>query len=130
MSATAVAVSVPRKTIAPVWHTVLYVAALAAISGAGLRTRFGVSSRPAIYLFIIASEWLLVALVAWGVHLGGGSVTALIGRRWSRPTAFFRALGLSVLFLIVTVLATSLLAQALGASRNARVLQLLPHTRA
>ncbi len=50
-------------------------------------------SRATSYLFTIGWEWLLFALAAWGIRLGGGSIESVIGGRWSTAKEFRRDLG-------------------------------------
>src|SRR5512140_1566658 len=105
MIAPAVAQPAPSspKLIAPLWHTALFLLALGWLAAwAAYRqglAAFG-SSRAVSYLFTIAWEWLLFALAAWGIRLGGGSIESVIGERWSTAKQFGRDLGIGVLFLV------------------------------
>jgi len=63
------------------------------------------------------------------MRLGGSSLGALIGERWTSATAFLRDLGIGVGFLFASNVVLALATSALGASNNARVLNMLPHTR-
>ncbi|MGC2744740.1 MAG: hypothetical protein WA672_16315, partial [Candidatus Angelobacter sp.] len=56
-------------------------------------------SRAAGYLITIGWEWLLFALAAWGIRLGGGSIWNVIGGSWPTAKQFGRDLGIGVLFL-------------------------------
>ena len=105
MNAPAVAQPPPSspKLIAPLWHTALFLLAVGGIAAWGAYRHglaaFG-SSRTEAYLFTIAWEWLLFALVAWGIRLGGGSIQSVIGGSWSTAKQFWRDLGIAVLFLV------------------------------
>jgi len=90
--------------------------------------RLGFSSRVPSYFLAMAAEWLLVGFVAWGVHLGGSSLTNLIGEKWAKPSQFFRDLGLSAAFLIVADAVLTLLTHFLRAAPNENIRNLLPHS--
>lgn len=72
-------VSSSPRLIAPLWHTALFLLVLGGIGAWGAHQQglpaFG-SSRAVSYLFTIAWEWLLFALAAWGIRLGGGRFKA------------------------------------------------------
>ena len=91
------------KLIAPLWHTALFLLAISGLAAWGAHRHglpaFG-SSRATGYLFTIAWEWLLFALASWRMRLGGISIKSVIGGRWTRPTDFFRDLGIGIGFLI------------------------------
>jgi uncharacterized protein len=132
MSAPALATPAIRTRLAPAWHTAVYLVFLTCLSLIGMRglPHLGFSPRITSYVFIIGIEWLLVAWVASARRWGGASISILIGQRWTRPSAFLRDLGISVVFLAGSIFVTSTLGQLLGARLNARTLQLLPQTRA
>src|SRR5690348_9218052 len=115
MSAPAVAIPSPRRPIAPVWHTVLYLVALASFSRIGSRlagvARFGLPSRIWSYAFIIASEWMLLALVIWGLRLGRTSIISVIGERWSSAGTFLRDLGVAIVFMVSSNIVLAVLTQ-------------------
>jgi membrane protease YdiL (CAAX protease family) len=133
MNAPATALPAAPKPIAPVWHTVLFLGGLGGLSYWGVRPlglllRLQSSSRISTYLFIMASEWLLVGLVAWGGRLGGSTLGSLIGEKWSKPSHFFRDLGLSVCFLFVSLFVLSAIAQYLHTVPNETLKRLLPQS--
>ena len=105
MSASTIAqpASSPARPIAPLWHTGLFLLALAGLAGLSAYRHglpgFG-ESRPTSYLITIAFEWLLAALAWWGIRLGGTPVRSVIGERWSSPKHFLRDLGIAAAFLI------------------------------
>jgi CAAX protease family protein len=116
--------------VAPIWHTVLFLFALAALSVWSVNSnglpRVQASSRIASYFLIMAAEWLLVGLVAWGVWLGGSSVASLIGEKWTRASHFFRDLGLAICFLVATALILAVAAHLLRATSTPGVRNILP----
>lgn len=119
------------QPIAPLWHTALFLLALSGIAvwGAfrhGLAT-FG-SSRTTGYLFTMAWEWLLFALAAWGVRLGGGSIQDVIGERWSTAKQFWRDMGIGILFLVGSNIVLAGLQAILRPGPNANIGRLLPRS--
>jgi membrane protease YdiL (CAAX protease family) len=133
MNATAIAQpqSTAPKLIAPLWHTGLLLAALAGLAAwsalqHGLLTA---GSRPASYVITIACEWLLFGLAAWGVRMGGVSISTVVGGRWSTPKLFLRDLGIGALFLLGSNVALAGLSAALHPGRNANIARMLPHSR-
>jgi len=119
------------KLIAPLWHTGLFLLALGAIAAWGAHRQglpaFGASQTTG-YLFTMAWEWLLFALAAWGIRMGGTSVKSVIGGRWSRPIDFFRDLGIGISFLIASNLILAGLQAILRPGPNANVGRILPHS--
>jgi hypothetical protein len=133
MNAPAVAQPAPSdsKLIAPLWHTALFLLALGGLAAwAAYRqglAAFG-SSRAVSYLFTIAWEWLLFALAAWGIRLGGGSIESVIGERWLTAKQFGRDLGIGVLFLVGSNILLAGLQAILRPGPNANVSRLLPRS--
>jgi len=132
MNAPAVVFPADPKPVAPWWHLALFVAGLAALAYSSVwfhgLARFGLSSRVPSYCVAMAAEWLLVAWVAFGVKLGGSSVSELIGSKWAKASHFFRDLGLSVAFLIVAGVILTLLSRILQTAANENIRNLLPST--
>jgi len=119
------------KLIAPLWHTGLLLAALAGLAAwsalqHGLLTA---GSRPASYIVTIACEWLLFGLAAWGIRIGGVSISSVVGGRWSTPKLFLRDLGIGVLFLLGSNVALAALSAVLHPGPNANITRMLPHGR-
>jgi uncharacterized protein len=118
------------KFIAPVWHTVLFLLALAGLAVWGANRhglpQFAGSTRTASYLITIACEWLLAGLAVWGARLSGTSAKALIGGRWSRPALFLKDLGLAVLFLIGSNFVLAALTALLRPGPNANISRMFP----
>lgn len=82
-------------TVASVWHTLLLLAYLAAITWmsassvaeiAGpahdVNPRVHALPRPVIYATVLASEWLLFAITYVGLRLRGVSIASLVSYRW------------------------------------------------
>lgn len=133
MNAPAIAQPTPAspKLIAPLWHTALFLLTLGGIAAWGAHRQglpaFG-SSRAVSYLFTIAWEWLLFALAAWGIRLGGGSIQSVIGGSWSTAKQFWRDLGIGVLFLVGSNILLAGLQAILRPGPNANIGRLLPRS--
>jgi membrane protease YdiL (CAAX protease family) len=134
MSAPALAQPAPSSPnlIAPLWHTALFLLALGGLAVWGAHRHglpaFG-ATRATSYLVTIASEWLLFALAAWGMRLGGVSIRSVIGGRWTRPIDFLRDLGIGIGFLIFSNIVLIALSALLHAGPNANVDRMLPHSK-
>ena len=134
MNAPAVAQPTPAipKAVAPIWHTALFFLALGGLAAWGAYRHglpaFG-ASRTTGYLFTIGWEWLLFALAAWGIRLGGGSIQDVIGGRWGTGKEFGRDLGIGILFLLGSNIVLAGLQAILRPGFNPNVARLLPHTR-
>ena len=132
MSASTITQPAAAKPIAPLWHTGLFLLALAGLAGLsayrhGLPALGG--SRPTSYLITIAFEWLLAALAWWGLRLGGTPVRSVIGDRWSSPKLFLRDLGIAAAFLIGSNIILGALSAALHTTNSESVKRMLPQSR-
>lgn len=76
----------------------------------------------------MALEWLLLALAAWGIRLGGGSIRNVIGGSWSTAKQFRRDLGIGVLFLVGSNIILAGLQAILRPGPNANIGRLLPRS--
>jgi uncharacterized protein len=61
-----------------------------------------------LYSRTILFEWLTLALVLVGVWLHGSSLLTVLGDRWRSVSQFFRHVGIALLFLIATIVFTSM----------------------
>jgi hypothetical protein len=131
MNAPAIAPHQPTgpKLIAPLWHTGIVLAVLAGLAAwsAHQHGLLAAGSRAASYIVTIACEWLLFGLAAWGVRMGGGSISSVVGGRWSMPKLFLRDLGIGALFLLGSNVALAGLAAVLHPGPNANIARMLPH---
>jgi membrane protease YdiL (CAAX protease family) len=122
----------PPRLIAPLWHTLLFLLALAGLAAWSAHRHglpaFG-GSRATSYVVTIACEWLLLGLAVWGIRLGGVTLRSLIGGRWSRPTLFLRDLGIGIAFLIGSNIVLAALSAVLRPGPNANVSRMLPQSR-
>jgi uncharacterized protein len=131
MNAPAIAPATPSspKLVAPLWHTALFLLALGGLAAWGAHRQglpaFGVS-RATSYLITIGWEWLLLALAAWGIRLGGGSIESVIGNRWSTAKQIGRDVGIGVLFLVGSNILLAGLQAILRPGPNANIGRMLP----
>jgi len=61
-----------------------------------------------LYQRIILSEWLTLALVLVGVWLHRSSLLTVMGDRWRSVRHFLRDVGIALLFLVATIMFTSI----------------------
>jgi CAAX protease family protein len=121
--------------IAPSWHTATVIVFLLGIAGlsawrGSLSPVGNVSghARLANYAVVFVWEWLTVAFIAWGVRRRNFSLSSMISGSWPRAAAFFRDLGISILFLIGSNLVLGIIQFALKSRPNQAVRNLLPET--
>jgi uncharacterized protein len=81
-----------------------------------------------LYKRIILTEWLTLALVLAGVKLHGSSLLTVVGDRWRSVSQFLRDIGIGLLFLVFTILLTSV-AGAHGSAGDRATQFLLPQGR-
>jgi membrane protease YdiL (CAAX protease family) len=84
-----------RPLIAPIWHTIVFIAIFVALSVAGgffqraarQHPQPAAPSNSAVpgYVSVLISEWLLVLYVRRGVHKRGVRLRDLVGGRWATP---------------------------------------------
>jgi membrane protease YdiL (CAAX protease family) len=100
--------------LAPVWHTVLIVALAAGTSIAGAKSaRFvpaGHHSNLPTYLALIALEWVLAALVFWGLRLRKTPLRTLLGENKPGVGEWFVDAGVALVFWIVALMVLGTLA--------------------
>ena len=97
----ALAAPVAPRTVAPVWHTVVLVAAIAAISIHGalhFSGEHGAINRLTTYALTAGMEALMLGWVVFGLRLRKTKLRSLLGEwRWS-PRAIFADLGIALVF--------------------------------
>jgi membrane protease YdiL (CAAX protease family) len=113
-----------RRLLAPLWHTALVLALVLGISWAGVLTRHltgntaphGSMAHPSHilgYLITLAWEWILLAIVWWGLRMRGTPLRQILGLRRTGASELWMdvaiALGFWFASLIVLSLAASLL---------------------
>jgi uncharacterized protein len=103
--------------IAPVWHTLLIVALILANSFAGsskVGAVSGSASRIILYGGTFVTQFILILLVWYGIHLRGVKMRDLIGGRWKSVESFLLDVGLAAAFLVVSLLLLALVRMAVG----------------
>lgn len=121
--------------IAPAWHTAAVIVFLLGVSGfeawKGALSPIGNEggrARLANYAVVIVWEWLTVAFIAWGLRRRGHRLSSVIGGSWPRVMAFFRDLGIAILFLLGSTVILGIIQFALKSRTNQTVRNLLPQT--
>ena len=120
-----------HKFVAPLWHTLVVLFILLALSLLSARSHslsgMGQSrSRIANYLTVMAVEWCIVAFIWVGIRLRGVRMRDLVGGAWPGWRALLRDLGIAILFLIAGNLVLGLLAFLLRASPNQAIRRIFP----
>ena len=110
--------------VASPWHLVLVLAVISALAFRGklqadhMQTAANLD-RIALYERIILFEWLTLGLVLAGVWLRGSSLRTVVGDRWRSVRQFLRSVGIGLLFLVVSIVVTSVLGSHGGAGDKA-----------
>ena len=86
-----------RPLIAPMWHTIVFIAIFVGLSVVGGFFQHAVKQHPQAtvpsgnavigYISVTVFEWLLVLYVRMGVHKRGVRLRDLVGGRWATPKA-------------------------------------------
>lgn len=84
--------------------------------------------RLANYATVFVWEWLTVGFIAWGIRGRGHTMSRLIGGNWPGAAAFFRDLGISILFLLGSAAILGMVQFALKTKPNEAVRNLVPQT--
>ena len=124
-----------RSRVAPVWHTVVFLAGIAGLTLAQYHQTARVSAmhihnRVPLYAVTIAFEWIMVGYVAIGLLIARKRLRELIGGRWNTWMDFWRDVGIAVLFTIVVWGVLLVAGVLLGTNQTGTeaVKQLIPRT--
>jgi len=101
------------RPVASPWHTAVVLAVIMVLA---FRGRFHAEQMRAmpnpdhlgLYKRIILSEWLTLAIMLVGVWLYGSSLLTVMGDRWRSLGQFLRDVGIALLFLVATIMFTSM----------------------
>jgi hypothetical protein len=123
--------------IAPAWHTggvLLLLLGMGALSLHSRSVAHGAHAphRVLSYAIIIASEWLIVAFIAWGAGWGGASLRSLAGRFAPTWRTVLRDLGIAIAYLVAAEIVLGVLTVLLGhfmhSDANQVLKNMVPHT--
>ena len=93
--------------LAPWWHTALLVLLIIGLSLAGVRQLRTIGDKPlhlvANYTLSIAYEWILAALVLWGIHLRRVPLHQLLGERRAGAKAWLADIGAALVYWAVAI---------------------------
>lgn len=131
-----------RKLIAPLWHTILFILIVAAISfgsfywtrryagGSGGSAELTHKGRVMLYLGTLVQEWILFVYVFLGMRARGRKVREAINARWKSFNEIGRDIGIAA-FVWVTLIVINALGSFIFRSHAAAgskvVFQLVPH---
>ncbi len=117
--------SAPRA-VAPIWHTVLFlliIFALSALSAHSQAQMVSKHGRVLMYLTTLVSEWILVGYVIWGLRLRRLRLRDIVGGRWQTPEDFLLDLAIAVGFWITATLVLVGISYALGLTHPGQIEQ-------
>ena len=124
-----------RSRVAPVWHTVVFLAGIAGLTFAQYHQTARVSAmhihnRVPLYAVTIAFEWIMVGYVSIGLLIARKRLRDLIGGRWNTWIDFGRDVGIAFLFTIVVWGVLLVVGVLLGTNQTGTeaVKQLIPRT--
>src|SRR3954465_14589962 len=105
--------------IAPIWHTVVTVILLLAMSLSGARARnvAPISMKYGHmrgYLVVIAIEWSLVAFTWYGLRLRGVRLAEVVGKLGIGFVNILRDVGIGIAFLLCSNIILSILGRLIG----------------
>jgi uncharacterized protein len=123
--------------IAPRWHMVMVVLAILGFSALAALGAHQQAIHPAVqpqklavgYTFAIVMEWLMTALVWFGIRRRNVRLRELVGGRWQNLPAVLRDLGVAALFFLASNLVSALLVRFLKIDPLGAVRAFLPHNR-
>ncbi len=106
-----------KRGIAPVWHTLVFIAIFAGLSvGGRVRaeevTLKGQAHWP-LYVETIVMQWVLILYVCWGLWLRKRKLRDVIGGRWDTAGAFFLDLAIAAGFFVANVVVRAVILGAL-----------------
>jgi uncharacterized protein len=114
----------PFQPVAAPWHTVVVLVAIGVMIFWGRLRAYQMRAvanpdHLALYTRTILSEWLTLGLALAGVWLKGSSFRTILGEHWRSARQFFRDAGIGVLFLIASIVVTSVVGGHRGAADQA-----------
>jgi uncharacterized protein len=127
--------TVDYSSVAPVWHTILFIVVFVGLSLVSVRTVHNLSAhggRLRLYAVSVSSEVAMI-LYVWllGLRLRGKTVRELIGGKWSRASDVLMDVAIAILFWIAVIAVLGVLRLALhtnGPAALRDIKPLLPQT--
>jgi membrane protease YdiL (CAAX protease family) len=126
----ATSTSESNQLIASPWHTLFVIIASAlwayrAIYNAAQARATLAPGRPYIYLRTMFFEWVLLAIVIFGVRLRGVSLQVIFGQRWQSLGGMARDLALGISFMVASTLVVSIVSAVEGDTSSTQSIQFL-----
>lgn len=116
--------------VASIWHTVVLVGILLALSVYGAHASLHVLVGPRKLLnygLMVAIEWMLVGFVVWGTKRTIG-FKELVARDWKKFREILRDIGIAILFLLTSYVVLIIVTLLLRPGHSVRLERILPHT--
>lgn len=112
------AAPIPEKRgIAPVWHTVVFIAIFAGLSAGGRVRADAITTKGEahwpLYIETVVMQWVLILYVCWGLWLRKRRLRDVIGGRWDSANAFFLDLAIAAGFFVANVIVRAVILSAL-----------------
>ncbi len=102
------------RGIAPVWHTLLFLAVFVALTVGGTKRSAAAEGHAKwpLYLETMAMQWLLVLYAWWGLRLRGRTLREIVGGKWDSAEAVLTDVLIAIGFFFVNIVIRAI---ALGA---------------
>ncbi len=112
-----VAVTTPPEPrgIAPVWHTILFIALFGVLTLGGTKrtAHAGGHAHWPIYVETMVIQWLMVLYIAWGLWLRKRRFRDLVGGRWDSAEAVLTDVGIAIGFFFANMIIRAVIAAIL-----------------
>jgi membrane protease YdiL (CAAX protease family) len=120
--------------IAAPWHTLAVMAVVLSWAYLGALTMQVLRAAPEVHLVrlyarSVATEWVVLAFVLWGVQRHGSPRSIVLGKEWGSVAEFARDCGRALLFWLGSIVLLGMVALLLRMVPHAQTVSvLLPHT--
>lgn len=94
------------RGIAPVWHTLLFIAIFAGLTLGGTKRSESVAGHAKwpLYVETIVMQWLLVLYAWWGLRLRGRTMREIVGGRWEDAEAVLTDVLIAIGFFFANIM--------------------------